>query len=135
MSILRDVPCLPWPPVPQGGKVNESNKTLIVVPMSNDVHRTGDNQHPSNGLVEGKVLVKETTDGARGTLRVEREERGRGRERGRERRRERERDVAFLCHFQYKNLPFTSLMNCYVIYTCPMPKLYYTGKGHIILCE
>ena len=65
---LRDKPLLPWPPVPQGLKVNESNKTLVVVPMSNNMYGTRDNKHPGNGFMEGKVLVKKTSDGARGTL-------------------------------------------------------------------
>ena len=42
LSVLWDKSRLPRPPVPEGGKVNESNETLVVVPMSDDVHGTGD---------------------------------------------------------------------------------------------
>ena len=48
------------------------------------MHGTGDHQHPGNGLVEGKVLIKKTSDGARGTLWMERKEGRRERERERE---------------------------------------------------
>ena len=83
LSHLGDKSLLPWPSVPQGLKVNESNKALVVVPMSNDMHSTGDNKHPGNGLVEGKILVQKTPDCSRGTLIWERE---REREREREER-------------------------------------------------
>ena len=73
LSILWDKSGLPWPPRPQDRKGNKSKESFVVVPVSNNVYGTGDNKHPSYGLVKGKVLIEKTSDGARGALSMERE--------------------------------------------------------------
>lgn len=39
--------------------VIQSHQPLVVVPVGNDVHCTGDHNHPCYGFVEGKVLVQQ----------------------------------------------------------------------------
>ncbi len=47
---------------------DEANETLIVVPVSNDVHGTGHHNHPRYRLVKREVLVKQTLYLTRRTL-------------------------------------------------------------------
>ena len=68
LGIIWDTPYLPWNPVSEGGEIWSGQEPLIVVPVSNDVYGTGEDDHPGYGLVEGEVLVQETFDGARWAL-------------------------------------------------------------------
>ena len=68
LGIIWNAPELPWK---SGSVVSErwsGEKSLVVVPVSDDVDGTGENNHPGYGLVEGEVFVQKTFDGARGAL-------------------------------------------------------------------
>lgn len=59
---------LPRPPLSESRQIHQPDKTLVVVPMGDDVDGAGRYQHPGNGLVEGEVLVEQTSDRTRRAL-------------------------------------------------------------------
>lgn len=68
LGIIWNTPELPGEPGSVCRKVWSGQEPLVVVPMSNDMDSTGQDDHPGYGLVEGEVLVQETFDGTRWTL-------------------------------------------------------------------
>ena len=58
LGIIWNVPELPGESGSKRGQSGCGQESLIVVPVSNDVNGTGEDDHPGNGLVEGQVLVQ-----------------------------------------------------------------------------
>ena len=57
LSSIGYPPQLLWKPFSELCLGGRGQKSLIVVPVSNDVYGTGENNDPRNGFMEGKVLV------------------------------------------------------------------------------
>ena len=65
LSLIWNHSRFPWP---LSVEVNQTDQSLIVIPVGDDVNGTGDNDDPGYGLVEGKVLVQQSTNGSWGAL-------------------------------------------------------------------
>ena len=68
LGVIWDAPVLPGNTIPETRQIGCGQEPLVVVPVSDDVDGTGEDDHPGNGLVEGQVLVQQTLDGARWAL-------------------------------------------------------------------
>ena len=68
LGIIWNTPELPGESCSVGSKAWSGQEPLVVVPVSNDMDSTGQDDHPGYGLVEGEVLVQETFDSTRWTL-------------------------------------------------------------------